>query len=121
MHIGSEWLVEAAGCRAEALRSVDTLRLLFSRVLGELALNALHEPRWHVFPGEGGITGFVMLTESHLACHTYPEHRVIAINLYCCRPRPEWPWEARLAELLGAEDVRVRVVERAMAVAEAVT
>jgi S-adenosylmethionine decarboxylase len=54
----------------------------------------------------------VMLTESHLACHTYPEHGLAAINLYCCRPRPEWPWEERLAALLGATDVRVRKVER---------
>ena len=115
MHIGSEWLVEASGCREEALRDPALLDRLFTRVIAELELNPLHAPAWHVFPGPGGVTGFVMLTESHLACHTYPEHGVIAINLYCCRPRPEWPWRARLAELLGASDVRVRLVERAMA------
>ena len=112
MNIGSEWLVEAAGCREDALRSVDSLRLLFDRVIGELALNPLHDPSWHVFPGAGGITGFVMLSESHLSCHTYPEHGVVAINLYCCRPRSDWPWQERLAEILGASHVRVRRVER---------
>ncbi|HEX7153977.1 MAG TPA: S-adenosylmethionine decarboxylase [Thermoanaerobaculia bacterium] len=112
MHVGSEWLVEAAGCRADALRSVDTLGVLFERIVAELSLNTLHEPRFHVFPGEGGVTGFVMLTESHLACHTYPEYGVITINLYCCRPRPEWAWQTRLAEILGAAEVRVRVLER---------
>ena len=114
MNIGSEWLVEAAGCREEALRSVDAIGALFTRVIGELALKPLHAPSFHVFPDPGGITGFVMLTESHLSCHTYPEHGVIAINLYCCRPRDGWPWDERLKEMLGATIVRVRAVDRAV-------
>lgn len=112
MNIGSEWLIDAAGCREDALRSVETLRALFARVIGELALNPLHEPVFHAFPPPGGVTGYVMLTESHLACHTYPEHGAVTINLYCCRPRPEWEWEARLTEILGATNVRVRMLER---------
>lgn len=115
MEIGTEWLIEAAGCRPEALRDREILHSLFERILDDLALTALHEPLWHVFPGEGGITGFVMLTESHLACHTYPEHGVATFNLYCCRPRPDWPWHDHLVRTLGATEVRIRSVERSMA------
>ena len=112
MEIGTEWLVEAGGCREAALKDAETLARLFARVIEELELKPLHAPAFHVFPEPGGITGYVMLTESHLACHTYPEHGVIAINLYCCRVRPEWPWRERLAEMLGATETRVRVMER---------
>jgi S-adenosylmethionine decarboxylase len=120
MLIGSEWLVDAAGCRPESLTSVETLQTLFARVIAELDLHPIHEPRFHTFPQPGGITGFVMLTESHLACHTYPEHGVITINLYCCRPRTEWPWRERLTELLGAASVEVTEVVRGAAVPELV-
>ena len=113
MNIGTEVLIEAAGCREETLRDAGRLQQLFARIIGELDLHQLSEA-WHVFPPPGGVTGLVMLTESHLACHTYPEHGVAAINLYCCRARPEWPWRERLFELLGATDVRVRIVERAL-------
>jgi S-adenosylmethionine decarboxylase len=119
MDIGIEWLIEAAGCREDALRDLALLDDLFARVIAELRLTPLHAPAWHVFPGPGGITGFVMLTESHLACHTYPEHGVATINLYCCRMRPEWPWQERLADLFGATAVRVRKVGRSMIHAEA--
>ena len=114
MNIGTEWLIEAAGCDENSLRDPGRLQELFTRVIEELRLHPLQDASWHVFPAPGGVTGFVMLTESHLACHTYPEHGVAAINLYCCRARPEWPWRERLAELLGATDVRVRIVERAL-------
>ncbi|HET8796987.1 MAG TPA: S-adenosylmethionine decarboxylase, partial [Thermoanaerobaculia bacterium] len=98
-----------------ALRDVEVLRALFAQVLDDLDLHPLHDPVWHRFPGPGGITGFVMLTESHLACHTYPEHGIATINLYCCRPRPAWSWDERLRALLGATEVRVRVVDRSLA------
>ena len=110
--IGTEWLIDATGCRAEDLKSLDVLRALFAAIIRDLSLKTVHEPAWHVFPEPGGITGFVMLTESHLACHTYPELGLITINLYCCRPRPEWPWRERLTTLLGASDVRIATVER---------
>ncbi len=116
MNIGSEWLVDAGGCRSDALASVETLQSLFDRVITELELHPLHEPRFHVFPEPGGITGFVMLSESHLACHTYPEHGVITINLYCCRPRPQWQWRERLSDILGATEVVVRQYDREVAV-----
>src|SRR5438105_1740083 len=112
MDIGAEWLVDASGCSSDALTNPAILRSLFDRIIADLDLHPVGTPSFHLFPPPGGITGFVILTESHLACHTYPEHGVITINLYCCRPRPEWPWRARLAEMLGASEVVVRGVWR---------
>jgi S-adenosylmethionine decarboxylase len=110
--VGTEWLIEASGCDADALRDVGRLREVFARAIDELELRVLGEQLWHKFPGEGGATGLAMLTESHLACHTYPEFRVATFNLYCCRERPAWPWEERLREMLGASEVSVRAIRR---------
>ncbi|HYN85705.1 MAG TPA: S-adenosylmethionine decarboxylase [Pyrinomonadaceae bacterium] len=114
--VGTEWLVEASGCDAERLRDAEHLRALIGRVVRELDLRVVGEGQWHKFPGEGGVTGLLLLSESHLACHTYPELQVATFNLYCCRARPRWPWEERLAESLGAAAVTVREFERAAGV-----
>jgi S-adenosylmethionine decarboxylase len=111
--VGTEWLIEASGCDAARLRDVGALRAVFERAARELALRVVGSQLWHKFPGEGGVTGLVMLSESHLACHTYPEFGVATFNLYCCRERPAWAWEERLREMLGAEAVSVRGVSRA--------
>ena len=110
--VGTEWLIEASGCDAEALRDVARLRSVFARAIEELELRVVGSQLWHKFPGEGGATGLAMLTESHLACHTYPEFGVATFNLYCCRERAEWPWAERLREMLGAREVSVRGLSR---------
>jgi len=111
MIVGTEWLVEAVGCNAVELRDEARLRQLFDQVIDDLGLKAI-DSVWHKFPGEGGVTGLVALTESHLACHTYPEHGTATFNLYCCQSRPEWDWESNLRNALGAQNITVSRFER---------
>lgn len=110
--VGTEWLVDAQGCRAEALRDLARVRAFLEGVLARLALTPVFDGAFHVFPGEAGVTGIYLLTESHLAIHTYPEHGVITINLYCCRERPVFPWQDEIVRAFGAERVSVRAVSR---------
>jgi S-adenosylmethionine decarboxylase len=105
---GQEWVVDAHGCDPARLRDERLLRRLFARVVAELGLQAAGEPVFRAFPGEGGVTGLLLLTESHLTCHTFPERGFAAFNLYCCRDRPEWPWAERLRDEIGAGDVDIR-------------
>src|SRR6476661_406073 len=101
MIVGTEWLIEASGCNAVALRDENVLRGIFSAVMVDLGLRSVGSV-WHTFPGEGGVTGLVALTESHLACHTYPEYGTATFNLYCCRDRPAWSWNEQLIAILDA-------------------
>jgi len=112
MTVGTEWLVDAHGCRAEALRDLTLVRGLLETILTRLELRVVGEGAWHKFGGEGGVTGVYLLTESHLSVHTYPEHQVATLNLYCCRPRPDFPWNDELERALGATRVDVRIIER---------
>ena len=40
-------------------------------------------PVLHRFEG-GGLTGYLLLSESHIALHTYPEHRYLALDIFSC-------------------------------------
>jgi spermidine synthase len=43
---------------------------------------------WHQFPSSddqpGGITGMVLLAESHIAVHTWPELKAVTLDVYVC-------------------------------------
>lgn len=112
MIVGTEWLIEAFECDADSLRELSALQGVFAQVIEDLGLKTVGAPQWHKFDGEGGVTGLTMLTESHLACHTYPEYQTATFNLYCCRTRPEWNWAENLLEMLGAAEVKVTKIER---------
>jgi S-adenosylmethionine decarboxylase len=109
---GTEWIVDARGCSAESLRCLDRLRMLFEQIISDLDLRTIGETHWHKFSGSGGITGLCLLAESHLACHTFPEHGSLCLNLFCCRPRTRWDFERVLAELFCASTVDVQAVLR---------
>jgi S-adenosylmethionine decarboxylase len=104
---GIEWIVDAHGCDPARLRDGAAVRALLDRVVVDLDLRVVGQPLVHGFAPPGGVTALYLLTESHLCCHTYPESGVATFNLYCCRERPPWPWEAGLAGALGARRVAV--------------
>jgi S-adenosylmethionine decarboxylase len=109
---GIEWVVEAFGCSSQALRDSAALENLFHRMIQEMNLRPVGLTQWHQFPGTGGITGLCLLAESHLACHTFPEHGSLCLNLFCCVPRDEWDFESALKDLFAADSVSVRRLQR---------
>ena len=109
---GIEWIVEAHGCDQAPLSNLETLKSLFARMVREIGLHPCGEAQWQQFPQSGGITGLCLLSESHLACHTFPEYGSLCLNLFCCRPRPEWDFRICLEQTFGATAVNIRRLER---------
>jgi S-adenosylmethionine decarboxylase len=107
-----EWVVEAFGCDPRRLADPGALGALVDEMIEALALTPVAPAQWHRFPHPGGVTGLVLLAESHLALHTFPEHASLCLNLFCCRPRPEWDFAAGLARTVGATQVVVRQLAR---------
>lgn len=109
---GNEWVIDAHDCDPERLRDVAILRAICDRVVNDLGVRVIGEPQVHVFPGPGGVTALYLLSESHLACHTYPEYGLATFNLYCCRHREQWRWQSELGESLAAGQVDIKQIPR---------
>jgi S-adenosylmethionine decarboxylase len=110
--LGEEWIVDALACDSGKLRALDVVRGALDEIVIAMDLHVVGEPLFHKFAGEGGVTGLYLLSESHLACHTYPEHKSLTLNLYSCRERPSFDFAAHLAKAVGAATVRVVRVPR---------
>lgn len=111
---GVEWVIDAVGCEARRLADLAVVRAVCEDVVRQLELHVVGQPQWHQFPEPAGVTGLYLLSESHLACHTFPEHGLATFNLYCCRRRVSLNWERLLTERLGATEVRVQEMNRGL-------
>lgn len=117
--VGTQWVIDAAGCEPEKLQSIDTIRQVCDRVIEGLNLNVIGEPACHRFSAPHGVTVLYLLSESHLACHTYPEHGLATFNFVCCRDEAEWPWRLELGQRLGATEIAIRTMQRGIWSADA--
>jgi len=66
-----------------AMTDTDALRVLCLDAVRAAGLGAVGE-LFHRFPSPGGITGVVLLAESHLAVHTWPEIASVTLDVYVC-------------------------------------
>jgi S-adenosylmethionine decarboxylase len=108
---GCEWIIEAHHCDASTLADPQALRDLFDDLIAQMDLHPVAESQWHQFAG-GGITGLALLQESHIACHTFPEHRSLCLNVFCCKPRPDWDFKNHLQLKFRAASVEIRRLDR---------
>lgn len=79
------------------------LRALCVLAVAEAGLTAVGE-LFHRYDDAGGVTGVVLLAESHLAVHTWPELGAVTIDVYVCNFSGDngARAEALLASLEGA-------------------
>ena len=82
---GHHLTADLADCLADhpALTNARALRALCVGAVQAAGLTAVGE-LFHVFPPPGGVTGVVLLAESHLAVHTWPERGVVTLDVYVC-------------------------------------
>lgn len=79
---GRHLLVEYVGCNFDALNDVDQIRSLMERA-ARAAHMTIVQSCFHPFIPQG-VTGVVVLEESHLSIHTWPEIGYAAVDLYTC-------------------------------------
>jgi len=66
-----------------AMSDTEALRALCLRSVASSGLQPVGE-LFHRFPAGGGVTGVVLLAESHLAVHTWPELSAVTLDVYVC-------------------------------------
>ncbi|MFP4592047.1 adenosylmethionine decarboxylase [uncultured Ralstonia sp.] len=60
----------------------------------------------------GGVTGVLLLAESHLSIHTWPEHRFAAIDAFMCGTGTTHAARAVFERALAPARVDVRIAQR---------
>ena len=109
MHaLGRHMLLELFDCDPDAINSLDIVKTSMVEA-AKRAQATIVDVIFHEF-NPFGISGVVVIAESHLAIHTWPEYRYAAVDVFSCGEtlQPQVAVE-HLVEQLGA--ARTSVVE----------
>ena len=109
--LGRHVLAEIYGCKFDILNDIKKVE----KIMVDAALEAGAEVREYVFHkfSPQGVSGVVVISESHLAIHTWPELGYAAVDVFTCGDRVN-PWDAcnYLTEKFGAEHLTAKETKR---------
>ncbi|MDD2585452.1 MAG: adenosylmethionine decarboxylase [Syntrophomonadaceae bacterium] len=109
--LGRHVLAEVYGCQFEVLNDIKKVEELMINAALEAGAE-IREFVFHKFSPQG-VSGVVVISESHLAIHTWPELGYAAVDVFTCGDKVN-PWDAcnYLADMFGAEYVNASEVKR---------
>ena len=63
---------------------------------------------------DSGVSGFVIIAESHISIHTFPRKNYINIDIFSCRPFNHERALTDVKDLFGLTDVKTWLLERGL-------
>ncbi len=111
--LGRHVLAEVYGCRFEALNDIQKVEDIMVNAALEAGAE-IREVVFHKFSPQG-VSGVVVISESHLAIHTWPELGYAAVDVFTCGEKVN-PWDACnfVAEAFGAGYVNAQEIKRGL-------
>ncbi|HFC6389164.1 TPA: adenosylmethionine decarboxylase [Neisseria bacilliformis] len=112
---GRHGLLDLYGCDENILRDAARLQTILEQAAAAARATVLYR-RFHTFGGAGGVTGVLLLAESHISIHTWPEHRYAAADIFLCGHMPAQAARRTIEHGLCARNTRWQSLIRGEAV-----
>jgi len=110
--------IDGFGGDRQKLSDENLVRALLDRYPEEIGMTKIAPP--HVYryvgkkPEDWGVSGFVLIAESHISIHTFPQHGYVWVDIFSCKG-----FDARrpiddIQEQFLLTEVRTRVLSRGL-------
>ncbi len=115
---GSHLTLDLYGCNPETLGNSEKIFQLLNELPAIVNMHKFSEPQLTQIPEQpnsfdkGGLTGFVILVESHISVHTFPTDSFASLDIFSCKFFKEMKAISYIVELLGAKRYEQNKLER---------
>ena len=113
---GPHLMLDLSNCDPERLNDLDLCFDLLNQIPDEIGMTKITQP--HVFrykglvPEDEGITGMVIIAESHISLHTFPLKRYCFIDIFSCKPFDIEHGKRLFIEAFGPSGAEVFLAQR---------
>ncbi len=111
-------MIDCYDCNKEKLSDMDMIFDTLNKFPEKIGMTKIMPP--YVFKYQGvvpedyGISGVVLIAESHITIHTFPEKRHAFIDIFSCKDFDTAPATAFMIDLFEAENYDVQLSSRGM-------
>jgi S-adenosylmethionine decarboxylase len=117
-HFGVHYMLDGYGADLDVLTDKEALLNILDTIPDEMGMHKISEPQVVVAgpnnrKDPGGLSGYVMIAESHVSFHTFANRGFVTIDVYTCQDKIN---AEKLTEMFVAafkiKDYDEKVIER---------
>ena len=115
---GPHLTLDCYGCAPEKLKDESFITHFLSSLPSILGMHKFNSPMVSAIPAQpksfdkGGLTGFVILVESHIAIHTFPQDGFATVDIFSCKLFDEKKAVSYVVQAFGAEKWEINRLDR---------
>lgn len=111
--------IDASGCDKHKLASYSLVYDILNNLPGKIGMTKMTLPyvaKWLDKFSEGteGISGFVIIAESHISIHTFPDQDYVFMDIFSCRNFDTESAIRYLVKAFGAKKYSTNVLKRGL-------
>jgi S-adenosylmethionine decarboxylase len=113
---GPHLMLDGYGCDKKKLQDLNLIYRILDELPSRIGMTKIMPP--YVFkysglkPEDWGLSGFVLIAESHISIHTFPEKNFVSVDIFSCKTFDLEFAEAYLKQAFGMEKVECNVLDR---------
>ncbi|MCS7106258.1 MAG: adenosylmethionine decarboxylase [Candidatus Aenigmarchaeota archaeon] len=115
---GPHLTLDLYGCKEEKLSDLNFVYKILDELPEVIGMRKISNPQVILHKGnptsfdKGGISGFVLIAESHISIHTFIGYGFASIDVFSCKPFDEKKVESYLVKTFEAKNVEKNFLER---------
>lgn len=115
MHV----IIDGYGGDPDQLADENAVRVILDEVPEMMGMTKITQPSVLRYTGskpeDWGVSGFVMIAESHIAMHTFPERRLVWADVFSCKDFDPAPVLAQIKRRFSLRHMDVQTIPRNLA------
>ena len=110
--------IDGYGGDRELLSNEELVQALLDRYPGDIQMTKISQPYVTLYrgdkPDDWGVSGFVIIAESHIAVHTFPERGYVGVDVFSCKEFETDGATDIIVDAFGLTSITTHVLERGL-------
>jgi S-adenosylmethionine decarboxylase len=114
--LGNHLVLDCYGCDRSRINDKDAIADMLKELPGLIGMKRISRPHVVEYKAEqepeSGITGFVLLAESHISIHTYPKKGYFAFDIFSCKEFDVAKAQEYVKDKFNVKEVKKGIITR---------